>query len=75
MPAVAASIARPSLWAPPTTWIRIRGLRATKAAAPSGETPRAGAMRATRTAMARTESAAAAFSAATANQIGSHARG
>ena len=52
MPIVAASIARPSLWAPPTTWIRTRGLRATKAAAPRGETPRAGATRATRTAIA-----------------------
>ena len=35
-PSIASSIARPSLWAPPTTWTRTRGLRATKAAARSG---------------------------------------
>src|SRR6187397_121012 len=74
-PIVAASIARASLWAPPTTWIRTRGLRATNAAAPSGETQRAGARRATRIAMARTERAAAAFSVVTASQIGSQASG
>src|SRR5882757_957884 len=35
-PIVAGSIARPSLWAPPTTWTRTSGLRATKAAAWAG---------------------------------------
>ena len=36
MPSVISSIASPSLWGPPTTWTRTRGLRATKAAAPGG---------------------------------------
>jgi hypothetical protein len=75
MPIVVASIARPSLWAPPTTWIRTSGLRTTKAAAGRGATPRAGARRATRTAAPRTAKAAVAFSVATAHQTGNQASG
>ena len=47
-PSVISRTARPSLWGPPTTWTRTRGLRATKAAARVGSMPRAGARRATR---------------------------
>ncbi len=35
-PSVISRTARASLWGPPTTWTRTRGLRATKAAARSG---------------------------------------
>ena len=53
MPRVISSIASASLWGPPTTWTRTSGLRATKAAARERvETPRPGARRATRTAIA-----------------------
>ena len=45
-PSIASSIVSPSLWAPPTTWTRTSGLRATKAAARSGSTPRQAAIRA-----------------------------
>ena len=44
------------MWGPPTTWARTSGLRATKAAARRGSTPRAGARRATMVAVAKTAS-------------------
>src|SRR6185369_11440465 len=72
---VAKSIVRASLWAPPTTWTRTSGLRATKAAARRGSTPRQAAMRAVRAAMPRTERAATAFNAAMATPTGSQASG
>ncbi len=72
---IASSIVRPSLWAPPTTWTRTSGLRATKAAARSGSAPRQAARRATIAARPRTESAATAFSTATATPTGSQASG
>src|ERR1700744_5384384 len=74
-PSIAKSIARPSLWAPPTTWTRTSGLRATKAAARASSTPRQAASRDTTQARPRTETAATAFSTAIAAQTGSQARG
>ncbi len=74
-PSIASSIVSPSLWAPPTTWTRTSGLRATKAAARNGSRPRQAAMRLTSAARPRTESAATAFNAATATPTGSQASG
>jgi len=69
----AKAIVRPSLWAPPTTWTRTSGLRATKAAARVGSMPRPGARRAAIAARASTEAPPISFSATTAIPTGSQA--
>ncbi len=68
---IAKTIARTSLWGPPTTCTRTSGLRATNAAARTGSTPRAGAMRATIRASTMVETAETAFRARTAVSTGS----
>ena len=60
--AMASAAVSASLWAPPTSWTSTIGLRATKATAVAGTTPRRAASRATIHAVTATANPARSFS-------------